>query len=125
MNKAYRFRKGDLFAVAIALALIAASFLIFFQPEKTEPANVEIYQNGRLLYTFSLYESRTIHIDGDYENTIVIENASVRITSSTCPGQDCVHTGGIHSSGQNLICLPNRLEIRLTGSSDDIDIISR
>lgn len=125
MNKAYRFQKGDLFAVAIALALIAASFLIFFRPEKTEPANVEIFQNGKLLYTFSLNESRTIHVDGDYENTIIIENGAVRIISSTCPGQDCVRMGGIHSSGQNLICLPNRLEIRLSGSSDDVDIISR
>jgi len=40
------------------------------------------------------------------------------IAESTCPGNDCVHSGKIHSAGRSIVCLPNRVEIRITGESD-------
>lgn len=125
MEEHYRFRKSDLIAVAVVVCLIVASLTLFYGPEKTDAGTVEVYQNGKLLYAYSLTENRTFTVEGNYENTIVIENGTVRIESSTCPGHDCVHMGSIRTSGQNLICLPNRLEIRLTGENDGVDIISR
>ena len=125
MEEHYRFRKSDLVAVAVVVCLIAASVLFFYGRPKTDAGSVEVYQSGKLLYSFSLYENRSFTVGGDYENTVVIENGTVRIESSTCPGHDCVHMGSISSTGQNLICLPNRLEIRLSGDSGEVDIISR
>ncbi|MBQ8917117.1 MAG: NusG domain II-containing protein, partial [Oscillospiraceae bacterium] len=40
------------------------------------------------------------------------------IAQSTCPGEDCVHSGWISSPGRSVVCLPNRVEIRITGSSE-------
>ena len=35
---------------------------------------------------------------------------------SSCPGEDCVHTGWVSVSGGQIVCLPNRLIISVTGS---------
>ena len=39
----------------------------------------------------------------------------VRVSSSDCPSQDCVHTGTITRSGQSIVCLPARISIQLVG----------
>ena len=55
-------------------------------------------------------------VDGEYAinggtNRIRIENGSVRMVYSTCPGyQDCVEHGAIsHTEQQSIVCLPNRI----------------
>ena len=59
-------------------------------------------------------------------NTVTVENGKIAITASTCPGSDCVHSGWAHRAGQAIICLPNRVEIRLIGTagSGDIDAVA-
>ena len=121
----YRFRASDALAAVFVLCLAVVSFFLFYHSPRETAGSVEIYQNGKLLYTLNLYEDQAVTVSGDYENIIVIENGTVHISSSTCPGQVCVHMGSISTSGQSLICLPNRLEVRLSGESDDVDIIAR
>ena len=44
-----------------------------------------------------------------------------------CPGKDCVHTGSISKAGSAIVCLPNRLEIRIENRGDassDVDAIA-
>lgn len=41
----------------------------------------------------------------------------VRILSSDCPNQDCVHMGIITRAGQCVVCLPSRIVIRLEGGA--------
>lgn len=45
----------------------------------------------------------------------------VRVETSDCPTQDCVHTGTITRAGQSIVCLPARIIIQLEGtpSADD------
>lgn len=50
----------------------------------------------------------------------------LRVSSSDCPTQDCVHTGTISRGGQSIVCLPARIVIQLTGGttdSNDVDIV--
>ena len=39
----------------------------------------------------------------------------VRVVSSDCPTQDCVHTGTITRAGQSIVCLPARMIFQLEG----------
>lgn len=120
-NKRQRFLtfgRGDFF-LAVAIALAAAVLGLGFLFPRTGAAAVEIRQNGVLLDTIPLDQSRTITVEGAYTNVIAVENGSVSMKSSTCPGADCVHTGQISKAGQAIVCLPNRVEIRLTGGEAD------
>lgn len=40
----------------------------------------------------------------------------IRIAHSGCPNQDCVHIGWVSRSGGQIVCLPNRLVISVSGS---------
>ena len=48
---------------------------------------------------------------------------NIAITGSDCPGEDCVHSGWIKASGRSIVCLPNKVEIRIVGQSDDVDFV--
>lgn len=116
------FRLGDL-AAAAGILLAAAGLSLLFLHTNTRAATVEIRQNGVLIDTLPLSQNQKIAVEGIYANMIVVENGAVFMESSTCPGEDCVHSGKITQAGQSIVCLPNRVEVRLTGASPDgVDI---
>jgi len=52
------------------------------------------------------------------------ETVGVRVISSDCPTQDCVHTGHISRAGQSIVCLPAHIVITLVGTTADYDVIA-
>lgn len=123
-NLRLSFQKGDIFAVLIVVCLIVLSGVLFLPRGETENGNVEIYKAGERIYVFPLTEDRTFSVDGEYRNVISIEDGRVSIIESDCPGTDCVHTGWISSAGRSIVCLPNRVEVRIT-SFDEVDFVVR
>ena len=118
-----RFRKGDVLAIVL-VALIAVVVLICFLPKhQTGPVQAQIYQEGVLLKTLSLDADTSFDVIGKYTNTITVENGKIAITASDCPGEDCVHSGAIHSSGRSLVCLPNEVEVRVVTDASDVDFV--
>lgn len=120
-----KFQKGDLLAIFLVAALAVAVGMAFL-PQRTDPqeAVVQIYQDGVLLREISLQADETVEISGNYCNTVCICDGKVAITDSDCPGEDCVHSGWIDSPGRSIVCLPNRVEIRIVGSGD-VDFVVR
>ena len=55
----------------------------------------------------------------------LLEN-KIRILESPCPDKDCVRQGWISRPGQILVCLPNRVLVKITSDDmeDDLDGIS-
>ncbi len=121
--KMLRFRKGDWLAIAAVLLAAAALTLGFgLHAAAADSVTVEIRLDGELLYSQPLTQDGVYTVKGDYTNTVTIQDGRVAVTHSDCPGSDCVNSGWCDGAGQAIICLPNRMEIRLTGSSD-VDII--
>jgi hypothetical protein len=52
-------------------------------------------------------------------NTVEVAEGQVRIVDATCTNKDCVHQGSISKPGQTIVCLPNRLVIRIEGSDSE------
>lgn len=123
-NLRLSFQKGDIFAVLIVMCLIVLSGVLFLPRGETENGNVEIYKAGERIYVFPLTEDRTFSVDGEYRNVISVKDGRVSIIESDCPGTDCVHTGWISSAGRSIVCLPNRVEVRIT-SFDEVDFVVR
>ena len=135
--------KYDLIVVAAVLALAAllgARFWLSPAPESgTLLAVVEI--DGAEVDRFALAqaaeETRTYTNNGvtltvapcatakrDAETRTQTETAGVRVVSSDCPTQDCVHTGQISRAGQSIVCLPAHIVITLAGADADYDLIT-
>ena len=135
--------KYDLIVVAAVLALAALLGVRFWlspAPEsRTLLAVVEI--DGAEVDRFTLAqaaeETRTYTNNGvtltvapcatvkrDAETWTQTETVGVRVVSSDCPTQDCVHTGQISRAGQSIVCLPAHIVITLAGADADYDLIT-
>lgn len=114
-----KFGKGDFIAIGIVLVLTFLTAAVFhFGIQEQEASMLLIYQDGELLKEVPLAENGEYTVEGDYYNRIEIRDGKARIIQSSCPGADCVHSGWIHEAGRSIVCLPNRVELRVGGESE-------
>lgn len=91
----------------------------------------DVYQNGVLTMSIPLspdaepYTFTVIGEDDGY-NEIHAADGQIRILSASCPDKLCIRQGGISTSLLPIVCLPNRLVIRVRQGEEDAvpDIIS-
>ena len=91
------------------------------------PDGVNIFRGETLIKQLSLdndlehyrVEGLKGHVD------IRIKNKTVRITSATCKHKTCMNMEPISKPGENLVCVPNQINISIAGkNSFGIDSIS-
>lgn len=118
-NASLRFRPGDLLAIgAVLVCALALGLGLWVQAAAVERVEVRVYQEGELLQALPLDRDHSFTLAGTYTNTITIQDGRVAVTHTDCPGADCAHSGWISAAGRAIVCLPNRVEIRLTGMPD-------
>lgn len=119
------FCKGDIVAIALVAVIAILVGVLFWTSIGSEEAGmVTVYQDGKLIREISLSETTEFEVEGDYTNVISVEDGKAAIIESDCPGTDCVHSGWIHEPGRSIVCLPNRVEIRIEGASE-VDFVVR
>lgn len=118
-----RFRKGDFLAIAAVILLAVLVALVFLPKHAEGSVLAEIYRDGELVNTLSLEEDISLEITGRYTNVITVRDGEIAMTESDCPGEDCVHSGGIRTSGRSIVCLPNGVEIRVVTKTSDVDFV--
>ena len=118
-----RFQKGDWLAIVATLLLAVAVFALFLPRGENGPAVAEIYLDGKLIRRVPLDTPVEFTVDGDYTNTVAVRDGKIGVTASDCPGGDCMHSGQIGTSGRSIVCLPNRMEIRVVSAPGDVDFV--
>lgn len=119
------FCKNDFLAIGIVAAIAILVSVIFWTSVGAEEGSMlSVYQEGALTKELSLDSDAEFVIEGDYKNVITIKDGKAAITESDCPGTDCVHSGWIHEAGRSIVCLPNRVELRIEGTSE-VDFVVR
>lgn len=113
------FKWGDL--IILFVLLIAASLSLWFAFRPSNGGVVEIYENGVLRYSVSLSNDQEIELDERGHNVVKIENGKVFMKESDCAGQDCVHTQALSRDGGLIVCLPNKVVVKIV--TEDIDVI--
>ncbi len=109
--------------ILVMLLILSILSLIFtnviFTAHDSLIAIVEV--NGQEYGRYSLAEKERKVLDVQTQfgyNKIEIANGSVRVTETDCPDRLEVRQGEIRSSGQMLVCLPNRLVVWLSGDRE-------
>ncbi len=123
---------GDL--VLILLVAAAAVVLLFaLRPRGgTGGLTAVVSLDGTVVAEYPLadYDQPTqVSVEGaPYPIALELSSDGVRVAESHCPGGDCLRTGTIHTAGQQIICLPNKLIVSLEGDSNgpapDIDAVA-
>lgn len=93
--------------------------IIFFK--KPEPGKqVEIFIDGKLKFIYSLDDDRKIDIKGNIGiSTIEIKDGKIRMVFSPCPDKLCMKQGYIMNKGESIVCVPNRIVIKIKGENID------
>ncbi len=118
-------KKKDWLIIGGVLLLAAVVFLVsqLINP-KSSGATVTVYVGGEVYARVSANEYQTITIDqGDGKvNVVVIDETGVRMKSSTCKNQLCVHHAPIDPNNIGeiefdnwIICMPNGVSVEVTG----------
>ncbi len=119
------FRPGDaVAAAAVLLCALALAVGLFLAAGQGGTLAVQVYQDGTLLWEHPLDRDGEFRVSGPYENLVTVRDGRAAITESTCPGGDCVHSGWLSGPGRSVVCLPNRVEVRLTGTGG-VDAVVR
>lgn len=125
--------KGDKILICVVLLLsfllLAAFQISGFAAEKTY-AVIEV--NGKLFQKISLGENgsnfKMTIPTGNHKGIVEADKDKIRIIYSDCPDQDCVRQGWISRPGQIIVCLPNKIVIKIVNGNNrhdnDIDGVS-
>jgi hypothetical protein len=115
-----RFTRYDKFLI-IGLLIVALLGLCVVRYRAGGTDTVVVQVDGEEVIRASLADDRRFSVDGPLGRTeIEIKDKRVRVIDSPCSRKICVHTGWIGKPYQTIICIPNRVVIRLL-SSDDKD----
>ena len=114
---------GDFVIIGVVLALAVAIAAVLALSVSGDQLYAEVWQDNELIERVELTESTDRTIDLDGHNVIVLSGRTSRVRSADCRDQVCVRTGTLTHAGQVAVCLPNRVVLRLTGDTGEIDAI--
>ncbi len=112
-------RKSDIALLAVLIIIgLAASILLSMS--RSPGDTVVLESAGKPYATYSLYEDREITVpagtDAKSYNIVVIDSGKVYIKDASCKNHVCIRSGEISQAGETLVCLPNKLLIRIEDS---------
>ena len=111
-------KRGDFLVIAVIIAFSLASLaLLAIRPEGRYAV---ISENDSVIYQGSIHDNATIRTE---HNTVEISDGHVRIIEADCPDKLCIQAGEATSS-HPVICLPNRLVVRIQAEEEEIDAVS-
>lgn len=112
------FTPADRILIFIALTISISSIFLLkgFALQKGDKAIIEV--DGVVVKTIPLNKNDIVDINNG-KNVIEIKDGRVRMLRATCRDKICVKQGWIKNSGEAIICVPNRVIIRIEGIKGD------
>ncbi len=109
--------------VICAVLLLSLSVLLLVSLTRTDGSYAVLEINGEAVAEYPLSVDATYILNGG-TNTLVIKNGKARLIDSDCPDHTCERVGEVWYSGESIVCLPNKLAIRITGGPSGVDFVS-
>lgn len=108
--------------LVLLLVLTACTVGSFFMRDvlASQGFTVIVELRNVAVYKGNLSEERQVTVRGAYGDVrIHIHNGRVAVVHAACPNKVCVRTGWRNLTGESIICVPNRLVIRILGDVPD------
>ena len=113
--------------ISLIICVSAAATYIAYRYSGGKTA--EVYSAGEKIAEISLR-----NIDSPYEypiekdghtNILLVEEGRISMKSADCPDKLCVKQGEISSGAYPIVCLPNKIVIRINSDNSAADAVSR
>ena len=105
--------------LVLSLLVVSLSVFLIITLTRDEGSLVVVSVNGERVAEYSLSRDGEYSLNGG-TNIIVVENGEVYMKDASCPDKLCVHQGKKSMSGERIICLPNRVEVRVEGEGEEM-----
>lgn len=105
-----------IYDVLLIISVLLLSFFMGFVPMFfSSEGKSFVLSCPEMTAEYSLSENREIYLD---YATVIVEDGTVRVENSDCRDKTCEKFGKISNAGESIICIPNRLRIRISGKSE-------
>ncbi len=115
-------RSNRFWLVILGILLLAAVIgLVFVHSQRETGAVVQVLQGGEVTDTLSLGKNVTRRYEGENGgyNIVEIKAGKVSVTEASCPDKVCVNHGPTDQTADPIVCLPNKLVVRVLAPGDD------
>lgn len=118
-------KRGDrLVVVVVALAAVLSWPATLIAAAGRSDAFVVSGPGGRS--SLSPRPDREVVVDGlRGPITLAVRDGAVRVISSPCPDQLCVHRGAVSGAGGAIVCAPGGVTVMVGGEDDALDAVVR
>ncbi len=115
--------------IIMALSLLAIACIAFavIELNKKEGGYAVVIQDGREIASYPLDEDiiKDFPSETGRYNKLVIKDGYADITEASCPDKLCVHQNKIRYSNETIVCLPNKLVVKIVSDDEsDVDVIA-
>ncbi len=119
-------RRND---IILIVGLIVAGIIgfIIINIGRREGEVVIAVQDGKEIGRYSLLDDREIMIESSSggHNTLVIKDGEASVIEADCPDGLCMRRGKIRYNGESIVCLPNKLVIKIESEKEgEVDVIA-
>ena len=108
-------------AVIMGMILLGSIAAAIIMNRSGSGSKTAVIRCGDVRHELSLGEDGLFRFDG-IDAEFEVKNGKIRITQASCPDKICEKTGFIGSSGQSLICVPNKITVAVVGSDESVDV---
>ena len=87
--------------------------------------NANVFVSGKLIKVIPLNRNAEYTIKGQLGNFMIeVRSGKAGVLETSCPEKICKKMGFINRKGSEIICIPNRIMIKISGEAE-VDDISR
>ena len=108
-------------AVIIGIILFGSVAAIVIMNFSGSGRRTAVIRCGDVRQELSLDRDGLFRFDG-IDAGFEVKNGKIRLTEASCPDKICEKTGYIGSSGQSIICVPNKITVSVVGSDESVDV---
>lgn len=110
--------KSDIKLIVILFAFIFG-ILIFTNVTKKKGTVAEVYYEDQLITYIDLSIDKEYVVNGELGDVVLeVKDNMIRVKKENSPRHICSKEGFIGDSSRTLICLPNKIIIKIVGESD-------
>ena len=112
----------------IAIIIIINVFFILYGSNNAVKANNKIayiYSENKLVGEYVLTDDVNDEVKIESEtgfNILHIEDGQIWIHDASCPDRVCISQGKISYDGEIIVCLPNKMLIKIVDNNEDSEI---
>ena len=126
----------DILLVVVLLALAVVLLIVIYNRGREGSYVVVMIRNKEIArYSLAInaiyaiydiyddYDNYDNNGDNGRKNKIEIKDGRVRMLEASCPNHLCIRQGWISLEGQSIVCLPNKVVVRIEGSGNGPDFV--